>query len=156
MSKRHRWLSFDNKRKHIFKCWIHDPDVGPRDGKWKYCILLGVDGDRDTLYFVSINSRVHEAHYKREKTGEHNLLRDVLNAQVVLRSDDYPFLPRDSSADCACLVRKKKSELRQELEIAPQAEIDGRLSDHDCTRIINNLYRYADLTNRERRIISGL
>ncbi|MGO9567637.1 MAG: hypothetical protein ACLP5H_08860 [Desulfomonilaceae bacterium] len=156
MSKRQQWLSFNNKRRHIFNCWFPDLNYGPRSGKWKYCILLGVDSDRDRLYFVLINTKEYGAIYGRADAEGHPLLRDVLNAQVVLRSKDYPFLRYDSSANCASLVQKTRSEFRKELEDCPQAEIDGKLNDHDCTRIINNLYKYADLTDREHRIISGL
>jgi len=73
-----KWL----KRGRVLYCWIDDlKDSRRAKGKWKFCILVGIDSERDELKLVLINS-----HFSNEfaKTRD-----GYTEAQFPLRQSDY-------------------------------------------------------------------
>lgn len=141
-----KWL----KKGRVIKCWIDDlRDSRLTDGKWKYCVLVGFDPDRDHVLFVLINSQFPTFFASNRP--------DFELAQMVIRHSDYShFLEHDSWIDCYQIAKKSYSDLVNEFsDLSPPTKDHGGIRPDDLCKILRRLNDYGELPMRERRMLQA-
>lgn len=117
--------------------------LGPMSGvdHDKFYIIAGVSGDTICVCTVLINSRIHPFIMRNQH---------LLDRQVMLKADNYPFLDHDSFVNCAQPVTGTTTAF-QTIDF----EYKGALLEQDLIIVRQEIINSGMLTEEERQKFFG-
>lgn len=115
-------------------------DTFPGIGHGKFFVVMGENAEEFFGAFF-INSHVHASMFRNPM---------LLNLQVGLGPDEYPFLVHNSYLNCAQIIRIPKAVFHADLD-SGRASSRGRLSDEDLETVLG-LVRSSPSSPRKRKV----